>query len=370
MKAFLSSIAILGALILLVPLVAMGGGRPVKKTAALPQPSGGLAFAVRDAETGQAYLLSAYDYVCGVVAYEEDSSFNAEALKAQAVAAFTCAIYRRQAQTRATAAQAVSSALPSAVSSLSGFSSYAPESASSPSSLEAILGAASSQAPRGRSTEPLLVSTAGRILHVSIDSSTVAWKGPADRGYKKICDAVAAVRNKIIVYDNKPIAAYFSDMSSGTTESCKDVWGNDLPYLVEVPSIGDTLARGFDSTEVFTKQAFRSAVESKYPQAVFGGDASKWLASVKRSKAGGVIRANLCGVSLSGEDIRLVFGLRSADFTLAYKKETFTFHVKGNGHGVGLSQQGSDYMARQGKTWEDILKWYYRGVEIADYSWS
>jgi stage II sporulation protein D len=36
---------------------------------------------------------------------------------------------------------------------------------------------------------------------------------------------------------------------------------------------------------------------------------------------------------------------------------------------VGMSQYGSDYMARQGKKWDEILKWYYKGVEIQDYKW-
>ena len=44
---------------------------------------------------------------------------------------------------------------------------------------------------------------------------------------------------------------------------------------------------------------------------------------------------------------------------------SFDEGIKKNGHGVGMSQYGADYMARQGSTWEEILKHYYSGVEIA-----
>ena len=46
------------------------------------------------------------------------------------------------------------------------------------------------------------------------------------------------------------------------------------------------------------------------------------------------------------------------------KTGTFVFTVYGYGHGVGMSQYGADYMARQGSDWQEIIKHYYTGVEI------
>ena len=42
------------------------------------------------------------------------------------------------------------------------------------------------------------------------------------------------------------------------------------------------------------------------------------------------------------------------------------FLVTGYGHGVGLSQSGSDALAKQGKNYEDIIKYYYKDVEISE----
>ena len=59
--------------------------------------------------------------------------------------------------------------------------------------------------------------------------------------------------------------------------------------------------------------------------------------------------------------------LRSASFAISYDsaEDLFTIHTQGYGHGVGLSQYGADYMARQGADFKEILTHYYTGVELA-----
>ena len=58
--------------------------------------------------------------------------------------------------------------------------------------------------------------------------------------------------------------------------------------------------------------------------------------------------------------------LPSAYCVLDYDKNTKTASAIGGGfgHGIGMSQYGADYLARQGKTYKEILKTYYTGVEI------
>ena len=43
-----------------------------------------------------------------------------------------------------------------------------------------------------------------------------------------------------------------------------------------------------------------------------------------------------------------------------------TLSVVGYGHGVGLSQYGADYYARQGYTWREIIAHYYPGTQIQE----
>ena len=38
--------------------------------------------------------------------------------------------------------------------------------------------------------------------------------------------------------------------------------------------------------------------------------------------------------------------------------------MTGYGHGVGMSQYGANALAKEGKTYEEILTWYYTGIEL------
>ena len=55
----------------------------------------------------------------------------------------------------------------------------------------------------------------------------------------------------------------------------------------------------------------------------------------------------------------------STNFTITAQTDSFLFTTKGYGHGVGLSQYGADYMARQGSGYEEILLHYYTGAQLA-----
>ena len=67
---------------------------------------------------------------------------------------------------------------------------------------------------------------------------------------------------------------------------------------------------------------------------------------------------------MSGADLRRAVDLRSANFTIAYDKNSIIFHTRGYGHGVGMSQNGANVMAQEGSDYKDILEHYYTGVEI------
>lgn len=65
-----------------------------------------------------------------------------------------------------------------------------------------------------------------------------------------------------------------------------------------------------------------------------------------------------------GVEARSIFGLKSAKFEFSIEGDNIKFSVLGYGHGVGLSQSGSDALAKQGLKYDEIIKHYYYGVEI------
>ncbi len=72
------------------------------------------------------------------------------------------------------------------------------------------------------------------------------------------------------------------------------------------------------------------------------------------------------GIEIKGTQVRTLFGLRSANFTVEFSNGQVLFHVKGYGHGVGMSQYGANCLAKEGKTYQEILQHYYTGIEFTE----
>ena len=85
---------------------------------------------------------------------------------------------------------------------------------------------------------------------------------------------------------------------------------------------------------------------------------------MKTTKSGRVTSLKICGTELTGSAVAGALSLRSANFTVKYSDSSFEFEVKGYGHGVGMSQFGADYMAKQGKNYKEILEHYYGGCSL------
>lgn len=179
---------------------------------------------------------------------------------------------------------------------------------------------------------------------------------------KRVKKLVNSVKNKVIYYKNEPILAVYHDTSGGKTENAKDIWGGDYPYLVSVESISDLLNPSYLSTVTYTKQEFESRLKElgvSLPKSE-----KNYIGKAKTTESGTIKSIVIAEKSFSGQKIREAFNLRSANFDLKYDDKKFVFTVRGFGHGVGMSQYGALFMAKEGSNYKQILKWYYTGCEI------
>lgn len=189
------------------------------------------------------------------------------------------------------------------------------------------------------------------------------WGDNYTANYQKICAAVDAVLGKTITHDGELIDACYFAISSGSTEDAATLWGNDVPYLRAVASPGDRLAPDYQTTVTLTTDEMREKL-SAIDGVTLGKEPATWIGTPTCSKAGTVTAVTVGSQSLKGTDVRQALGLRSACFTCTYEGGTFTLTIKGYGHGVGMSQYGADYLARQGYSWQEILQYYYTGITI------
>ena len=190
------------------------------------------------------------------------------------------------------------------------------------------------------------------------------WGERYDEYYNKLTAAVQAVKGIAITHDGKYIDACYHAISNGSTESAETVWGADIPYLQTVASPGDRLSEGYDSQVTLSADEVRAILADTEAEVTLGDDPATWFGSPTLAEGGTVAQQPVGDATLAGTQVRQLFGLRSAAFDVTYRDGTFTFAVRGYGHGVGMSQHGADYLARQGYTYQEILAYYYTDVTI------
>ncbi len=190
------------------------------------------------------------------------------------------------------------------------------------------------------------------------------WGTAFDEGIKKTEEAVDSVFGLLLTDGGGELvdAAYFA-VSSGRTEDAQYIFGKKTPCLEAVPSPWDELSPYYKSTAEFTDEEIVRKLSAVSGDAAPDADAE--LTEPERTPSGSVIKMTICGTELSGADIRRALGLRSANFEVRRSGGSYIFTVYGYGHGVGMSQNGANEMAKQGADFREILRHYYKGSIIS-----
>ena len=185
------------------------------------------------------------------------------------------------------------------------------------------------------------------------------WGDKYEENYNKIRQAVTEVENLSLEYEGEPILAAYFALSAGRTEDAENIWGKEYAYLKAVPSDGDALSPGFETDISVTADELMEKLKIKTDL-----NPKDYIGEITATDTGSVTGISVCGESFTGEELRAALALPSPVFTVSADDEIFTFHCKGCGHGVGMSQYGADYMARQGANFAEILLHYYTGAQI------
>lgn len=184
--------------------------------------------------------------------------------------------------------------------------------------------------------------------------------------------AVDETFGKIMLFDGKLIIAYFHANSGGYTESSANVWGADVPYLQGVADQFSSIPSARKWTLILTYNKLEKLLQNarlkigKIQKIKLGG----------RSKSGRIksflIISDKGKAKLTGNNFRLKVGaasLKSTWFDTKAEKRKLVFEGRGYGHGVGMSQWGAHQMALADYSYDNILRHYYQGVEIAEASY-
>lgn len=182
------------------------------------------------------------------------------------------------------------------------------------------------------------------------------WQNDFDLYYNKLLTAVMQTNNVILKYDNEIIPAYYFSMSNGYTEDSKYVFNETKDFLKQVDSHYEENNKNFIKETTFSKENFCSLLQ------IDCSDIN--INNINRSSSNRVIDLLINDKKFTGVEIRKKLNLRSTDFDIEIGDDV-KITTRGYGHGVGMSQYGANYMAKEGKSYEDILKHYYQGVIIS-----
>lgn len=186
------------------------------------------------------------------------------------------------------------------------------------------------------------------------------WKDKYDENLAKIREAVHSTVGQVITYNGELITASFFSTSNGYTESAKEVWGEDIPYLQSVVSPWDMDTKKFLVEETLSVED----VEAKLGVQLSDGQVGIVHSYTEGKRIDEIMFGKMV---LTGKEVREKLGIRSTDFAMEKKGNEVIVITKGYGHGVGMSQYGANALATQGKSYKDILTYYYKGVEIETY---
>lgn len=188
------------------------------------------------------------------------------------------------------------------------------------------------------------------------------WGADGEKNKKRIETAVNSTAGEILTYNGEAcLAVFHSQAGGGRTESSRDVWGGDLPYLVSVESRGEENAPNYHSSADVPFSEFCEKLTAENPQADIKSAAD--IGEITRSEGGAVKSITIGGASFKGSDIRRIFNLRSACFEVKCEGDNVHFEVTGYGHGVGMSQYGANELAKEGMSYKKILAHYYTGTK-------
>jgi len=262
---------------------------------------------VKRESTGKIENVELEEYVVGVLAGEMPISFHIEALKAQAVASRSYVLKRVE---------------------------------------------------NNKDIDYDVVDSVTNQVYLDEDYLKKRWQEKYNENIIKLKRAVAETSHEYITYDGKIADALFFSTSNGFTENSEEIFSAETPYLRSVESFWDEeTSPVFSEEKTYTIGEFFNLLGLSVTEKLN-------IDIIKKSSTGRILQLKINGIEMKGSEVATRLGLRSNDFEIVREEKIIKIKTNGYGHGVGMSQYGALGMANEGYLYDEILKHYYKGVEI------
>lgn len=198
-----------------------------------------------------------------------------------------------------------------------------------------------------------------------------------DYGREKVPEicylAAAETKGMCLTYEGAPVYGAYFKVSSGMTRNAGELLEEgEYPYLSSVSCDRDFLSEEYTDIMKYDLSEF----ERKWEDLQQTTDDIDTENAEKASFAEDLDIAFLCdsagyvtyigrgGKWVSGENFRYAFALPSSSFQIQSRGKEVIFTTKGIGHGLGMSQFGANEMAKEGKSYSEILSYFFKDTKL------
>lgn len=183
--------------------------------------------------------------------------------------------------------------------------------------------------------------------------------------YKKLNSAVEATKGITIKYQGNYIEPSFHAVSSGKSRDGNEAYhSRNYTYLKAVENPYDILAENYIKIIRMEKQQLSELVNTKLGSEIPPEEILGKIEILNRDESDYVTSIKVGGHTMAGEEFRHMLDLNSACFYIEETEGKVRITTKGLGHGIGLSQYNANEMAKEGKTYQEILQYYFENIEL------
>lgn len=197
---------------------------------------------------------------------------------------------------------------------------------------------------------------------VYADTRSQVYKGESAE-HKATSLAVDETRGEVLRYQGKIIPAYFHAASGGFTENSEEVFGVAWPYLRSLPS---------PYYKVYPNNEWKIEIPLSTLSQKLGTAPIKKVEVLERTPSQRLKIVQFTDeagrtIKIPGTNLRAMIGptlMKSTRANIRVEEEKLIIHGVGYGHGVGLAQWDAYGMALAGKSYKDILLYFYSGTQL------
>lgn len=201
--------------------------------------------------------------------------------------------------------------------------------------------------------------------YYTTESIQSKWGDRSVEMYTNLVEAIDKTDGMTLTYQGELISTPYHRLNTGMTRNGNEVFDSDeYSYLITISCPLDLEAEEEIAIQTVSYEELEELVEAELGIRMETELIYDDISITSLDEARYVLSVEIQGNEMSGEAFRSMLDLKSSSFSFQEEDGKLKITTEGVGHGLGLSQNTAHYMGLEGKTYEEIIAYFYSGTEI------